>query len=255
MSTPHLPAQPSDDSASPSACRWSVVIPAFNEEQRLAPTVRGMVRYLDGRGERYEILVVDDGSADGTARVARELAAAAVRVISYQPNRGKGFAVRTGVLAARGDYVLVADADGSVAIEELESFRPWLEQGCDAVIASRYLGDSRVTLRQPLYRVAWSRLGGRFIRGLLVPGIRDVYCGFKCFRRDCARKLFQAQRMNGLAYDIEILALARHFGCRVREVPVAWRDDRRSRLSPWKEALRGARDLVRIKGRQLRGWK
>ncbi len=250
-------ASPASPPAPDAACRWSVVIPAFNEERRLLPTLRDMVGYLDGRGEPYEILVVDDGSADGTARVTRDFAAGApcVRVLSYQPNRGKGYAVKTGVLASRGRHVLVADADGSVPIGELDAFRPWIEQGCDVLVASRYVAGSRVALRQPFYRVAWSRFGGALIRGLLVPGIRDVYCGFKCFERECARRLFAAQRMNGLAFDIEILALARHFGCRVREVPVTWRDDRNSRLSPWKEACRGARDLLRIKWRQLRGWK
>lgn len=246
-----------DESPRTDPLQWSIVIPAYNEERRLGPTLEAAARFMDAQNWTHEIIVVDDGSTDETARVIDESAerATAIRRISYQPNRGKGYAVRTGVRAARGSWVLIMDADQSVAITELTKFIPTMEQGGAVAIASRYVKDSRVAVRQPFYRVAWSRAGNRLIQWLLLPGIRDVYCGFKCFQRECARKLFDAQRMDGLAFDIEVLALARHFGYSIREIPVEWRDDRGSRLSPLREAYRGTRDLVRIKLRALRGWK
>ena len=244
------------DHVPPMPLQWSIVIPAYNEERRLRPTLDATARFMAAQGWSHEIIVVDDGSTDGTARVIDAAAeqASVIRRISYQPNRGKGYAVRTGVRASRGAWVLMMDADQSVAITEITKFIPCLEQGGAIAIASRYLEDSRVPVRQPFYRVAWSRAGNRLIQRLLLPGVRDIYCGFKCFQRECAQTLFERQRLDGLAFDIEILALARHLAYSIQEIPVEWRDDRGSRLSPWREAYRGTRDLVRLKLRALRGW-
>jgi glycosyltransferase involved in cell wall biosynthesis len=233
----------------------SVVIPAFNEEERLGPTVEALARFLTGRGWRFEIVVVDDGSTDGTVALCRRLAARwpALRLIPTAPNRGKGHAVRIGMQAARGALVLMSDADGSTPAAEISRLLAPLLSGRAAVaIGSRYLPGAAPS-DQPLWRRLWSRLVNLFIQSTLVPGVRDTQCGFKAFTAAAAGDLFSRATIDGWAFDLEVLALARHLGHEVVEVTVAWKDDRRSRVRPWHDLWKVIREAAAIKRNFERG--
>ena len=207
----------------------SVVIPAYNEERRLPLTLRTVVAHLRDRGLPFEVVVADDGSLDGTAGFAGE-AAPEVRVLRL-PHRGKGAAVRAGVLAAGGDLLLVTDADLSTPIVELDRLVDALGR-CEVAIGSRHVAGSRVEVRQRLDRRVMGRAFNLLVRALLLPGLRDTQCGVKLFRRDVAMAVFEPCRSEGFAFDVEVLSLARRLGYRVAEVPVEWRDSPDSRVRP-----------------------
>jgi glycosyltransferase involved in cell wall biosynthesis len=236
----------------------SVVIPAYNEAQRLGPTLARLHAFLArlaGGTVRYEILIVDDGSTDGTADVAERLAStvANMRVIRCRPNRGKGAAVRVGMLEARGLVRVMCDADCSMPPEEMPKLLAPIGSGAaEIAIGSRYADGARsLGAKQPLYRRLWSRLANRVVQRSLVPGISDTQCGFKAFTARAARDLFARARIDGWAFDLEILALARRRGYSITEVPVAWTDDKRSRVSPLPDLVRVVCEAVAIR-RNLR---
>jgi dolichyl-phosphate beta-glucosyltransferase len=228
----------------------SVVVPAYNEAGRLPPGVRRAHAFLRERGLRAEILLVDDGSRDGTGDVARALAAElpGVRALGYPANRGKGFAVRTGVAQATGHAVLFADADFSTPIEELDALRAALREGADVALGSRHLAQSRILVEQPRRR---RHLGPAFNRvlGLLgIRGVADTQCGFKLFTRDAAARIFPRVKTDGFAFDVEVLLVARRLGLRIREVPVRWINHSDSRVRPLRDSLRMLRDVLRMRG-------
>ncbi len=227
----------------------SVVIPAYNEEVRLVPTLARIKEYLAGQSYSSEILVVDNGSRDRTSEVARE---AGVEVIE-EPQRGKGAAVRTGMLAARGEHILFSDADLSTPIAEVEGLMAELQGGCDVAIASRGLPESKLPVRQPWYRELVGRAGNVLVRLVAVRGIADTQCGFKLFPRAIARRLFGAQLMTGIAFDMEILFLAQRSGMKIAEVPVTWIDSPETRISRVRDSLDAIKDLVRIRMNWIRG--
>jgi dolichyl-phosphate beta-glucosyltransferase len=217
-----------------------VVVPAYNEARRLPATLASVIAYLDGRSRPYELLVVDDGSADATAEVAaRGLSVLGERgrVCRLPRNRGKGGAVRAGVEAARGERVLVTDADLSTPIEELEALERACQAGADVAIGSRALDRSLITRRQPPLREWSGRLFNGVVQLFALPGIRDSQCGFKLFRGDVAKDVFSRAKSDGFGFDVEVLAIARHLGYRIAEVPVRWRNDDDSRLSVARGAL------------------
>jgi dolichyl-phosphate beta-glucosyltransferase len=188
-------------------------------------------------------VVVDDGSRDRTAERAE---AAGATVLRNEANRGKGYAVRRGMLAARGARRLMTDADLSTPIEELERLGARIDEGYDVVIGSRALPGARIEVRQPWYRENMGRLFNLFVRALAVPGVTDTQCGFKLFTAAAARDVFAAARLDGFSFDVEALFLARRKGYRIAEVPVVWRNDAASRVS----LLRGFLafpDLLRIR--------
>jgi dolichyl-phosphate beta-glucosyltransferase len=212
----------------------SVVVPAFNEARRLPATLASVTAYLDGRGRAYELIVVDDGSRDATAEVAtRTLSALGERgrLLRLPANRGKGAAVRAGVEAARGERVLMTDADLSTPIEELDALERACAAGADVAIGSRALDRSLVTRRQPLLREWSGRLFNLVVQIFALPGIQDSQCGFKLFRGETAHDVFGRARSDGFGFDVEVLAIAKHLGYRIAEVPVHWRNDDDSRLS------------------------
>jgi len=202
----------------------TVVIPAFNEEHRLPATLRDTVAYFAGRDERVEIIAVDDGSDDGTARVIAEWSDryAQIRSIRLPENRGKGAAVRTGVLAATGAQVLFTDADGATPIEELARLREALADGADIAIGSRALRGRQVTVDAKWHRRLIGRVFHRMVETIAVTGFADTQCGFKLFRAEVAHDLFSAQRVDGFGFDVEILLAAKERGYRIDEVPVNW---------------------------------
>jgi dolichyl-phosphate beta-glucosyltransferase len=224
----------------------SVIIPAFNEAARLGPTLGEVERFLSARGESYEIVVVDDGSTDKTSEVARRFA---VTVLRQEPNAGKGAALRRGVLASRGDRVLLCDADLSTPIGELERLEARLAEA-ELVVGSRGVADSRVAVRQPWYRETMGRIFNLLVRMLAVPGIRDTQCGFKLIRGDVARELFARLTVTRFAYDVELLWLARRAGYRVVEVGVEWHNSTDSRVHALRDSTRMLLDLLRLRLRR-----
>lgn len=225
----------------------SVVVPAYNEEARLEPGLRQALGYLAGRGAPYELLVVDDGSRDGTSRVAAAFAGEGVRVLRHERNRGKGAAVRTGLLASRGRKVLVSDADFSTPIEEVEKLERFLQDGTPLVIGSRGLADSQVRQRQPFYRETMGKTFNRLIRLFGVRGIRDTQCGFKLARGDEGRRLAAELKIDGFAYDVELIWLARRRGYQVAEVGVIWVNSPDSRVDPIRSSFSMFRDVITMR--------
>ena len=213
----------------------SLVVPAFNEAGRIEDCVRSIAAWVRTRpgGRDWEVLVVDDGSTDGTADRARRVAAEErldLRLIAYAPNRGKGAAIREGVLASKGDPVLVSDADLSTPLTEFSKLDGPLAAH-EVAIGSRAIDENLVRRRQPLHRVLLGKVGNGMIQLFAVPGIRDTQCGFKLFRAEAARRIFARQRLNGFGFDVEVIAIARHMKLRLVEVPVIWRNDPDSRVT------------------------
>ena len=226
----------------------SVVVPAYNEAARLGPSLERMVEYLDAEFSDYQIIVVDDGSIDGTAQLATELAGdtASIQVIELGRNRGKGAAVRTGMLAATGQQILFSDADLATPIEELAKLRQALADGHDIAIASRAAPGADIQVRQHPARELMGRTFNLMVRLAAVGNIGDTQCGFKLFSRAAAHDLFGRAQIDGFAFDVEILWLARG-RYQVAEVPVIWRHIEESKVSPGGDAARMFRDLLRIR--------
>jgi dolichyl-phosphate beta-glucosyltransferase len=227
----------------------SVVIPAWNEEKRIGPSLVEVGKYLTGKSFISEVIVVDDGSTDGTAEVAAETLAMRVpfRIIGLGQNRGKGHAVKEGVLAAAGEVILFSDADLSTPIEEFEKFLPWLEWGDDVIIGSRALKESDVRIHQNPLRQTMGKLFNVLVRLFVLGGIRDTQCGFKAFKRPAALDLFSRLETEGFAFDVEILTLARRLDYRIREVPVVWKNSPPSRVRIMAGSARMLRELWRIR--------
>lgn len=225
----------------------SVVIPAFNEEQRLPGTLATILPFLRSRGETFEVVVVDDGSRDRTAEVAA-LAGPEVRVLKNPGNRGKGYSVRNGMLNAEGAWRLMSDADLSTPIEELDRLKAALSGGAEIAIASRAVSGANLEKRQSIMRETSGRLFNRLVRMLHLPGIKDTQCGFKLFSAAAARAAFTESTLDGFAFDVEALVLARRAGFKITEVPVTWRNDEQSRVS-FGRGLAAFVDLFRLRFR------
>ena len=226
----------------------SVVIPAYNEERRLPPTLERVRAYLGAGPLSHEIVVVDDGSRDSTSEVARAQGAVVVR---NDGNRGKGYAARRGMLLARGRRRLMTDADLSTPIEDLPRLMARLDEGFDVAIASRALPGSNVEVRQSASREAIGRVFNLCVRVLAVPGLHDTQCGFKLFTAEAAEAAFAPLRLDGFSFDVEALFVARRRGFRIAEVPVTWRNDEATRVGPL-NGLRAFLDLGRIR---VNGWR
>ncbi|MFA5158950.1 MAG: dolichyl-phosphate beta-glucosyltransferase [Candidatus Omnitrophota bacterium] len=226
----------------------SVVIPAYNEEKRLPQSLAAVLDFLKRQPYGSEIIISDDGSQDRTVAVTQELLQGFPHQVLVTPkNRGKGHAVRQGMLAAAGEYVLFTDADLSTPIEEVARFLTYLEKGQDVVIGSRALPDSRVEIHQNFLRETMGKIFNLIARGWALKGIHDSQCGFKCFRRETAQKLFGLQKLNGFSFDVEILYLAQELGLRLLELPVIWRNSAQSRVQVLRDPLAMFWDVVRIR--------
>ena len=242
----------------------SVVIPAYNEERRLPQTLARVSEYLGAQTYPSEILVVDDGSTDNTTGVVETFAHAHKNVqLLRNDHRGKGYTVRTGMLAARGHIVLFSDADLSTPIEDLEKLLPWFERGYDIVIGSREGAGARRE-HEPFYRHLMGRVFNRIVQWLTVRGIEDTQCGFKAFRDEVAQDIFarmllygdNAQKISGgmvTAFDVEALFIGHKSGYRIKEVPVQWRYGTETKVSPLKDSWRNFRDVVLVRWNDMRG--
>jgi dolichyl-phosphate beta-glucosyltransferase len=231
----------------------SIVIPAHNEEKRLPNTLEQVFAFLKKQIYESEVLVIENGSTDNTYQVAQDYARrhTSLRVI-HEAGRGKGLAVRRGMLEARGEYRLMCDADLSMPIEEVNKFLPPALGDFDIAIASREAKGS-VRYDEPSYR----HLGGRginlIIRLLILPGLQDTQCGYKCFRAETAKDLFRRQTLSGWSFDIEVLFIARRRGYRIREVPIDWYYRADSKVNAMRDALHMIGDIFRIHANAWRG--
>jgi dolichyl-phosphate beta-glucosyltransferase len=217
-----------------SRIQLSVVIPAYNEEQRLPRTLDDVLSYLANQPYKSEVIVADDGSTDDTAKIVQSRAGGAVplRLVQHADgrNHGKGAAVRRGMMEATGEYRLFMDADNSTTINHVEQFWPLFNEGYNVVIGSRGLKDSIIPVKQPWYRRLSGNIGNLIIRGLAVPGVHDTQAGFKMFTETCAKDVFPRLTIDRWGFDIEILAVARSLNYRIKEVPIKWVNDPNSKV-------------------------
>jgi len=210
----------------------SVIIPAYNEAKRLPLTLIDIDKHLSRAKFSYEIIVVNDGSKDNTAAVVRNFAGLIrhLRLIDNDVNKGKGGVVRQGMLEAKGTYRLFMDADNSTSVDQFEKMIPYLEKGYDVVIGSRAVAGAELSPPQPWYRQLSGKVGNLIIQALLLPGIWDTQCGFKCFSMRAAERIFPLQRVKGWGFDVEVISLARAMGYKIKEMPVVWVNDPDSRI-------------------------
>ena len=213
----------------------SIVIPAYNEAKRLPGTLARLREWLGAAHAQHEIVVVDDGSSDGTSEAAREAAREAggggIVILRHEPNRGKGYAVRRGMLAARGDRRLMTDADLSTPLEELPRLMDELDRGAEVAIGSRAVAGARIEVHQSVFRESMGRVFNWLVQVLLLPGLKDTQCGFKLFTARAAEEAFASCRLDGFSFDVEALYVARRRGMGIAEVPVVWRNDEATRVS------------------------
>ena len=231
----------------------SIVIPAYNEEIRIIPTVGAIASHVSSLGFPWELIVADDGSKDQTVELLQRTGFANMRVLVAEKNGGKGMAVKRGVMAARGKYILFSDADNSTPIEEVSKLLAHLETGqYDVAVGSRAADGAEVS-KKSLFRKVLSGGLRWIVKAFFRIGVKDTQCGFKMYTRDAANRLHTAQTIDGFSFDLEILYLAGKFGFRVAEVPVSWVDAPGSKVDTRKEIQRFIRDLLIIKGNDLKG--
>ena len=229
----------------------SVVVPCYNEEDRLPATVDAIKRYMAQHGIDYELILSDDGSTDGTPSVIVKAMEGSpqVRTVRLPHNRGKGRALAEGVGVTKGDEVLVTDADLSTPIEELLKLQAALDAGAGVAIASRSVKGSQVEISQPFYRVLMGKTFNLIVQALLLPGLWDTQCGFKLFRGDLARVVFSELKTDGFGYDPEALYRAKKRGERIAEVPVVWRNSAPTKVAALRHSLDMFKDVVRTRFR------
>jgi len=239
----------------PPSVELSIIIPAFNEATRLPRTLTGLLAFLDGNTRRAEVIVVDDGSQDDTSAQVRrfERLDPRVRLIRLPQNRGKGYAVRTGVVNSAGSLVLFADADGATPFEELARLEAHILDGARVAIGSRGVRDRATRVQARLYRRVLGRIFHAVVRMFAVHGITDTQCGFKLFDAAAAHDLFSRMRMSGFSFDVEVLLMAMRSGYRVAEVPVNWTHQPGSKVRVLRDGLLMARDVLRIRANALAG--
>jgi len=228
----------------------SIVIAAYNEERRILSSLFKIKEYFYYQNINYEIVVVDDGSVDHTNKIVTDVIKDIphLRVISYAANKGKGYALRQGVLASRGDVILVTDADLSTPIEELSKLLPLIHNHkCDVAIGSRALALSEIIKKQPWWRQSMGKFFNKLVKTLILEDFSDTQCGFKLFRGDIAKSLFKEAKINRFAYDVEILAIARKKGRTILEVPIRWINSPESKVNPVQDSLQMFRDLLKIR--------
>ncbi len=233
----------------------SIVIPAYNESARIEATLERVMACVEAQKWDAEVLVVDDGSRDNTAAIVQRWMERYPRLhlIQNEGNRGKGFSVRNGLLQAAGDIVMFTDADLSSPMEEAERLMSAIADGADVAIGSRWLDRTRQTIHQPLYRQFFGRCFNWVTRRVMGLPFKDTQCGFKAFRRPVAQIIFRLQRIERWGFDPEILFIARKLKYTIREVPVTWGHDERSRMSYLKDGIKMLEDMVTIRGNSLAG--
>ncbi len=231
-----------------STIELSLIIPAYNEEERIAQTLDKVLSYLDDERYHWELIVVDDGSRDRTLDVVATYAPR-VQCIALVQNRGKGAAVRTGMLAAHGTYRVFTDADLSTPIEELGKMRAAFERGADVVIGSRRLAPGLIKKHQPWYRELIGVIGNKLVQAVLLPGFEDTQCGFKGCTAHAAIEIFSRAVIDGFAFDIEMLFWAQLLGFRIEQIPVEWYNDERTRVRAIRDTMRTLSEVFTLRRR------
>jgi len=237
--------------------RLSIVIPVYNEAQRIGPTIQRLVDYLARQSYKREIILVDDGSTDQGLTIARHAlteSGETCRVVSYGANRGKGYALQQGITRSCGEYVLFSDADLSTPIEELDQMWPWFKQGYDVVQGSRKMPGAAVELHQPWMRENMGKVYTSLSNLIARVDVSDVTCGFKCYRGEVARHIYSLQRIYGWSFDTEIIHIARQHHYRLKEIPVRWRDERGTKVHLLGDSLRSFQGLLQIRLNSWRGF-
>jgi len=234
---------------------YSFIIPAYNESERLATSLPKVFAYLRERQMQAEVIVVNDGSSDDTAEIARSFASRypQTRLLENPGNRGKGYSVRNGMLHANGDVLLFTDADLSSPIYEATKLFAAIDRGAEVAIGSRWLEAGLQTERQPWYRQLYGRLFNLALRMVLGLKYRDTQCGFKAFTRAAAQTVFSRQRVERWGFDPELLFLANKFHLRTVEVAVGWAHDHRSKISPIRDGLKMGVEMLAVRWNDLRG--
>lgn len=231
----------------------SIIIPAYNEAGRLPRTLEQVFSFLHTQEYSSEVIVVENGSSDGTLEIANSFVKDYSNlIVVHESHKGKGNAVRRGMLTARGEYRFICDADLSMPIEELTKFLPPIMADFDIAIGSRE-APGAIRYNEPPYRHLGGRAINLAIRAFILPGLNDTQCGFKCFRAETTEAIFRQQTLTGWAFDIELLYLARRKKLRIREVPIRWYFDPDSKVSALRDALRMIADIFRIHLNALRG--
>ncbi|MGA7522869.1 MAG: dolichyl-phosphate beta-glucosyltransferase [Acidobacteriaceae bacterium] len=235
--------------------QYTIVIPAYNESARIGPALDEVLRTIDDRRWDAEVLVVNDGSTDNTAAIIGSYVARdrRVRLLNNIGNRGKGYSVRNGLLHGVGNIVMFTDADLSAPMEEAERLFAAIRDGADVAIGSRWLERSRQTIHQPLYRQIFGRCFNLVTRMVMRLPFADTQCGFKAFRRSAAQTIFQLQRIERWGFDPEILFIALKRGYNIREVPVTWGHDERTRMSYLKDGIKMLEELIYVRWNSLIG--
>ena len=231
----------------------SIIIPAHNEERRLPGSLEKIVAFLEKQDYQAEVIVVDNGSRDNTSGVVEGFMARYPFIsLIREERRGKGLAVKLGMLAARGEYLFLCDADLSMPIEEVAKFLPPQLEDYDVAIASREVEGAR-RYGEPPHRHLMGRVFNLIVRLLAVRGFQDTQCGFKCFRREVARDIFSRQTMEGWGFDVEVLFIAQKRGYRIVEVPINWYYMANSRVRPIRDSIRMFREVLQVRINDWRG--
>ncbi|MFA6281668.1 MAG: dolichyl-phosphate beta-glucosyltransferase [Candidatus Omnitrophota bacterium] len=228
----------------------SIIIPAYNEEERLKTSLDKLCQYLTGKDYEYEVIVVDDGSSDKTSQTVLESKLAKsgkVIFLSNGENKGKGFSVKRGILHSVGEYVLFSDADFSTPIEELDKLLSFLKEGYDIAVGSRSVKGANVTVHQPFYRETMGKVFNFLVQFFVLKGIHDTQCGFKLFRGPCAKSIAQELKIDRFGFDVEMLYLANKKNYKIKEVPVTWINSTTSKVNPIKDSLNMFLELLSIK--------
>ncbi len=231
----------------------SIIIPAYNEESRLPDTLQQVTNFLDTQAYAAEVLVVENGSQDRTLAIAHEFSQRIPYIQAiHEDGRGKGLAVRRGMLSARGEYRFICDADLSMPIQEVNCFIPPLLADMDVAIGSRE-ATGAVRYNEPQYRHLTGRLFNTVVRWLALPGLQDTQCGFKCFRGAVADKIFPLQTITGWSFDVEVLFIARQHGYRIVEVPIPWYFSPNSKVRILRDLFKVGKDLLSIRRNAWQG--
>jgi dolichyl-phosphate beta-glucosyltransferase len=227
----------------------SIVIPAYNEEDRIGTSLTKIYNFLKKRNYDFEIIVVDDGSKDKTLNLLSEYSQNIPNliVLKNESNQGKGFSVKKGVLNSKGDIILFTDADLSTPIGELDKLIYWLDEGYPISIGSRDLPESQVNRHQAWYREFMGKIFNRIIRLILNLDYHDTQCGFKCFRNDAALEIFKCLRLCGFSFDVEVLFIAKHLGIKVKEVPVRWYNSPESKVKIIRDSSKMLWDILKLR--------
>jgi dolichyl-phosphate beta-glucosyltransferase len=231
----------------------SLIVPVWNEEKRLKHSIIKILKYCDKKLEDYELIIVDDGSSDNTAKIVRTCSNNKIILLQNKINMGKGYSVKKGILSAKYPYVLFLDCDLATPIEELDKFITYANDGYDIVIASRNLKESKIISKQPKYRQWLGKIFSVLVQCIAIRGFKDTQCGFKLFKTNIAKKIVSLQTFNRFSFDVELLYIAKKMNLKIKEAPVTWYDKDGSTVRIWKDTSRMLTDLFRIKLNNFKG--